>query len=57
MGFLSLGSTLTWEQLQEHIEYIKEHGIAQLINIWNKVKDRKKDQLKWGDEVFFVSLF
>ena len=56
MGFLTNGKTLTWEEVIEYIPYIKEHGITQLLNIWNKVKDREKDCLKWGDEVcHFIS--
>eukprot|EP01091_Cochliopodium_minus_P004933 TRINITY_DN1483_c0_g2_i1.p1 TRINITY_DN1483_c0_g2~~TRINITY_DN1483_c0_g2_i1.p1 ORF type:complete len:652 (+),score=178.00 TRINITY_DN1483_c0_g2_i1:63-2018(+) len=54
MGFLSSGFTLTWEQVIEHIPYIKEHGIKQFLNIWNKEKNRENDILKWGDEIEYI---
>jgi glutamate--cysteine ligase catalytic subunit len=51
MGFLTDGKTLDWEQAQEHLAYIKEHGIIQFLNIYKKFKDRQDNVLLWGDEV------
>ncbi len=50
MGFLTDGETYTWDELKPHIKYVKEHGIIQFLNVYNKLKDRSADTLKWGDE-------
>ncbi|KII73703.1 Glutamate--cysteine ligase catalytic subunit [Thelohanellus kitauei] len=51
MGLLSTGTSLTWEEIENWAEFVKEHGIIQFINIYNSLKDRKNDLLKYGDEV------
>lgn len=51
MGLLSQGSPLNWEETKKYADHIREHGIIQFLNIYNKLKDRQKDVLKWGDEV------
>ena len=33
------------------VSAVREHGVEQLIHIYNNVKSRKGDCLKWGDEV------
>ena len=32
----------------------RKHGLIQLINIYNKMKDRCCDSLKWGDEIEYM---
>uniref|UniRef100_A0A671L078 Glutamate--cysteine ligase n=1 Tax=Sinocyclocheilus anshuiensis TaxID=1608454 RepID=A0A671L078_9TELE len=54
MGLLSQGSPLNWEETKKHADHVREHGILQFLNIYNKVKDRQKDVLKWGDEVEYM---
>ena len=51
MGLLFVGDTLTWEQAKKHIGYVKEHGVAQFLKLWDRFKDREGDTLLWGDEV------
>lgn len=51
MGLLSQGSPLNWEETQKYADHIRKHGIIQFLNIYNKLKERQKDVLKWGDEV------
>ncbi len=51
MCLLTQGRPLTWEETKKYTEFIREHGIEQFIQIHNKVKDRRNDCLKWGDEV------
>lgn len=51
MGLLSQGSPLNWEETKKYADHIRKHGIIQFLNIYNKVKDRQRDVLKWGDEV------
>ena len=54
MGLLSVGTPLEWDEAKQYADIIREKGIKQFINIHNKVKDRKNDCLKWGDEVEFI---
>lgn len=51
MGLLSQGSPLSWEETRRHADHVRRHGILQFLHIYNAVKDRHKDVLKWGDEV------
>ncbi len=52
MGYLAEGTTLNWPEAAKVAQYIREHGILQLINIYEKYKNRKNDKLQWGDEVW-----
>jgi len=54
MGILVVGSPLSWEETKKHADYVREHGLQQLIHIYNKYKDRTSDVLKWGDEVEYM---
>lgn len=56
MGLLSTGTSLTWEEIEQWAAFIKEHGIQQFINIFNEVKNRKNDLMKYGDEVCNIDL-
>lgn len=51
MGLLIEGAPLSWEEAKKHADYIRKHGIQQFINLYHKLKERKNDELKWGDEV------
>lgn len=51
MGLLSKGSPLNWEETKKYADHVRKHGIVQFLNIYNKVKERQKDVLLWGDEV------
>lgn len=54
MGLLSEGSPLTWEETKKKADHVRKHGVRQFINQYNKLKDRKKDVLYWGDEVEYM---
>ncbi|KAM9477478.1 glutamate--cysteine ligase catalytic subunit-like [Clarias gariepinus] len=54
MGLLSQGSPLNWTETRKYADHVRKHGILQFRNIYNKVKDRQKDVLKWGDEVEYM---
>ena len=54
MGLLSVGTPLDWTNTKKHGNQIRKRGIKQFINIYHKIKDRKNDCLKWGDEVEFT---
>ena len=51
MGLLVLGTPLHWDDAKKHADFVREHGIKQLIYIYNDVKGRLNDSLLWGDEV------
>lgn len=51
MGLLSLGTPMNWDETKQYADLIRKRGITQFINIHRKIKDRKNDCLKWGDEV------
>ncbi|CAN6618110.1 glutamate--cysteine ligase [Trichomonascus vanleenenianus] len=51
MGLLSLGVPLDWPEVKPLADYVRTHGIEQLINIYNRTKDIKGDKLLWGDEI------
>lgn len=57
MGFMAEGNTLGWADAAKHAEYIRQHGIQQLLSIYAKYKDRKNDRLQWGDEVCLSLVF
>ncbi|XP_070533498.1 glutamate--cysteine ligase catalytic subunit-like [Ptychodera flava] len=54
MGLLSEGSPLTWEETKKYADHVRKHGIIQFLNIYQKLKDRQGDTLKWGDEVEYM---
>lgn len=51
MGLLTEGTPLTPEEMKEASRYIREHGIAQFIATWNRVKNLEEDLLRFGDEI------
>jgi glutamate--cysteine ligase catalytic subunit len=51
MGLLFMGKPLAWEDSMPYLEYIREHGVTQFLNLWDRFKDREGDTLLWGDEV------
>lgn len=53
MGLLTEGSPLGWEETSKHAEHVRKHGIKQFIHQYNRLKQRKKDVLYWGDEVWY----
>ncbi|XP_066138172.1 glutamate--cysteine ligase [Euwallacea fornicatus] len=54
MGLLTEGTPLTWEETKKLVPHVREHGINQFINIYKKLKERKGDVLKWGDEIEYI---
>lgn len=54
MGLLSLGTPLSWPEGQKHVEYVREHGIKQLLESYRKYSNRTHDPLLWGDEVEYI---
>ena len=53
MGLLSIGEPLTWEETKKWADHVRRVGIKQFINHYKRLKDRKNDELKFGDEVSY----
>ena len=51
MGLLSEGKPLSWDETKKLADHVRKHGITQFLNLYDKLRDRKNDGLKWGDEV------
>jgi len=54
MGIMVVGTPLSWEETKAKTDYVRQHGLQQLLHIYNEYKDRKFDSLKWGDEVEYM---
>ena len=58
MGLLTESEQVfTWEETKAHADHVRKHGILQFIRLYNKLRDRKNDELKWGDEVNIATVF
>lgn len=51
MGLLKVGKPLRFDDAKEHLKYVREHGVLQFLNTWNRLKDLSNDELLWGDEI------
>ena len=51
MGLLVQGTPLDWKDSLDYLAYVRAHGIEQFLQIYDRVKDRQGDVLKWGDEL------
>jgi len=56
MGLLTEGEPLSWPETAKLSQHVREHGVAQFVNLYHKLKDRRGDVLKWGDEVEYTIL-
>ncbi|KAI0431122.1 glutamate-cysteine ligase [Xylaria sp. FL1042] len=54
MGLLALGTALDWPDAQKRAQQVREWGIKQLLEIWNKAKHKERDAMLWGDEVEYL---
>ncbi|KAF4451179.1 glutamate-cysteine ligase [Fusarium austroafricanum] len=54
MGLLALGTALDWPDAKKRAPQVREWGIKQLLEIWNKAKGKERDALLWGDEVEYL---
>jgi glutamate--cysteine ligase catalytic subunit len=51
MGLLTVGKPMRWDKSKPHLNYVREHGVLQFLNVWHAVKDVKNVVLRWGDEI------
>ncbi|KAJ6635583.1 Glutamate--cysteine ligase [Pseudolycoriella hygida] len=54
MGLLTEGSPLSWEETKKLSKHVQQHGIEQFIHLYERLRDRQGDILKWGDEVEYI---
>lgn len=54
MGLLALGTALDWPDAKKQADLVREWGIKQLLEIWNKAKGKESDAMLWGDEVEYL---
>lgn len=54
MGLLTEGRPLSWEETKALAEHVRKHGIEQFISLYERLRDRQGDILKWGDEVEYI---
>ncbi|KAL5639422.1 hypothetical protein ACGC1H_006807 [Rhizoctonia solani] len=54
MGLLFSETPLDWEESRKYVDYIREHGVTQFLNIWERQKSRKEDPFRWGDEIEYM---
>lgn len=43
---------LTWDEMKNASNLVRQLGIEQFISIYNQWKHRDGDTFKWGDEVW-----
>jgi hypothetical protein len=51
MGLLSQGTPLAWNDSLPHLDYVKLHGILQVLNLFKTHSGRENDHFYWGDEI------
>ncbi|KAI5793100.1 glutamate-cysteine ligase-domain-containing protein [Geopyxis carbonaria] len=54
MGLLALGTPLEWKDAKQRADQVRNLGIQQLLEIWNKYRGNERDVLLWGDEVEYL---
>ncbi|KXH32970.1 glutamate-cysteine ligase, partial [Colletotrichum nymphaeae SA-01] len=50
----ALGTPLDWPEAKKSADQVREWGIKQLLEIWNKAKSKERDAMLWGDEVEYL---
>ena len=51
MGLLSEGAPMPWDETAKYVDHVREHGVLQFINLYQRLESKCGDVLKWGDEV------
>ena len=54
MGLLTVGRPLSWEESKKYADKVRHDGVAQFIAAYKRLRDRKNDELKFGDEVLVI---
>lgn len=51
MGFLHESEPLQWNEAMDKLQYVRDHGIDQFVNVFKMAKGIHGDSLRWGDEI------
>jgi glutamate--cysteine ligase catalytic subunit len=51
LAVLTVGSPLNWGKSLSKLTYVREHGIAQFVKRFQKVKHSDNFKVVWGDEI------
>ncbi|EDL44994.1 gamma-glutamylcysteine synthetase, putative [Plasmodium vivax] len=54
MGFLKVGTPLTWEEVQKVKSLIRLYGILQFVHTYKCNKDRVDENIMFGDEIEYI---
>ena len=54
MGLLSEGEPLSWPDTKALAQHVRIHGANQFVALYERLKNRQRDSLLWGDEVEFT---
>ncbi|CXI33220.1 gamma-glutamylcysteine synthetase [Plasmodium berghei] len=54
MGFLKIGTPLSWEDVQNVKSLIRLYGILQFVHSYKCNKDRKDEHIMFGDEIEYI---
>ena len=54
MGLLSDGEPLSWERTKALAGHVHHHGAKQFLALYERLRHRERDGLKWGDEVEYM---
>lgn len=45
---------MDWPEAKKNATQVRQWGIKQLLEIWNKAKGKERDALLWGDEIEYL---
>ncbi|SBS85579.1 gamma-glutamylcysteine synthetase, putative [Plasmodium ovale] len=54
MGFLKIGTPLSWEEVQRVKSLIRLYGILQFVHTYKCNKDREDENIMFGDEIEYI---
>ncbi|SBT70961.1 gamma-glutamylcysteine synthetase, putative [Plasmodium malariae] len=54
MGFLKIGTPLSWEEVQHVKSLIRLYGILQFVHTYKCNKDREDENIMFGDEIEYI---
>ncbi|SOV14137.1 gamma-glutamylcysteine synthetase [Plasmodium gaboni] len=54
MGFLKIGTPLSWDDVQDVKSLIRLYGILQFVHVYKLNKDRYDENIMFGDEIEYI---
>jgi glutamate--cysteine ligase catalytic subunit len=50
-AILKVGTPLPWNAAKPHLTYVRDHGVKQFFNQYQRMKSWKSPEFLWGDEI------